>query len=233
MKNSFKIFLFLFLIPLTLSTLCLNSDFSPILVNKENTFELGPNKESCYKYSLSTNKKKIILVFPKTQSSTSEVLLYKSKSDISMSNNSYKNYLDRFLINENSFKEIDLKNYETEIYIIIRDGKFSEVYNNHFILYDTEIPITLTEAKPLTIRYFVKNTQYKFEFSSNKNLTFVYSTKVKSKKNISITYDGQTILEKSIDITDHIFNLRSENTSIKKLYVTVEDIEEGNEDQEF
>ena len=233
MKNSFKIFLFLFLIPLTLSTLCLNSDFSPILVNKENTFELGPNKESCYKYSLSTNKKKIILVFPKTQSSTSEVLLYKSKSDISMSNNSYKNYLDRFLINENSFKEIDLKNYETEIYIIIRDGKFSEVYNNHFILYDTEIPITLTEAKPLTIRYFVKNTQYKFEFSSNKNLTFVYSTKVKSKKNISITYDGQTILEKSIDTTDHIFNLRSENTSIKKLYVTVEDIEEGNEDQEF
>lgn len=65
-------------------------------------------------------------------------------------------------------------------------------------------------------------------------MTFVYSTKVKNKKYISITYDNQTILPKGIDQSDHIFNLKNDNSSLsKKLYVTVEDIEEGNEDQEF
>ena len=231
--TSFRLFLFIFLIPSILSSLCLNKEFNSISVNTENNFEVGPNEESCYKYSLSSTKKKIILVFPKTLSITSEALLYKSKSDISMTGGEYKNYLDRFLINENSFKEVDLSNYENEIYIIIRDSKSSEVYNNHFILYDTEIPITLNEGKPLTIKYFVKNTEYKFDFSSNKNLTFVYSTKTKSKKYISITYDDQIILPKGIDQTDHIFNLKSENTTMKKLLVTVEDIEEGTEDQEF
>ena len=79
----------------------------------------------------------------------------------------------------------------------------------------------------------MKNNEYKFKYSSNKNLTFVYSTKVKSKKNICIKYNGEFILPKQIDETDYIFNLKSENTLQKDLYVTVEDIEEGTEDQEF
>ena len=228
-----KILLFIFLVPFVFSSLCLNKDFNYIAPNQENTFEVGPYEESCFKYSLSSTKKKIILVFPKTLSLTSEVLFYKSKSDISMAKDEYQNFLDRFLINENSFKEIDLSIYENEIYIIIRDGSYVEVYNNYFILYDTELPIVLSEGVPLTIKYFVKNTEYKFEFSSNKNLTFVYSTKIKSKKYISITYNDQIILPKDIDRSDHIFNLKSENSTMKKLYVTVEDIEEGTEDQEF
>ena len=230
---SYKLFLILFIIPLAFSDLCYNSNFYSILLNQENSFEIGPNKESCYKYSLSLTKKKIILVFPKLISITSEVLLYKSKSDIKISDNEYKNYLDRFLINENLFKEIDLSNYDNEIYIIIRDNKYNELYKNYFILYDTEIPIKLKEGKPLTIKYFIKNNEYKFEFSSSKSLTFVYSTKVKNKKYISITYNNKTILSKQKDEIDHIFNLKSENSTIKKLYVTVEDIEEGVEDQEF
>lgn len=231
---SFKFFLFVFFFPVVFSTLCLNKNFLQVSVNKDNQYEFGINKESCYKYTLSSTKKKIILVFPKSISSTSEVLLYKAKGDIQMTNGQYKNYLDRFLINENAFKEIDLKNYDSEIFIIIRDGKYNKDYNNYFILYDTEIPITLTEGKPLTIKYFVKNNEYKFDFESKKNLTFVYSTKVKNKKYISITYDNQTISPKGIDQSDHIFNLKNDNSSLsKKLYVTVEDIEEGNEDQEF
>ena len=228
-----RILIFIFLVPFIFSSLCLNKDFNYIAPNQENTFEVGPYEESCFKYSLSSTKKKIILVFPKTLSLTSEVLLYKSKSDISMAKDEYQNFLDRFLINENSFKEIDLSNYENEIYIIIRDGSYVEVYNNYFILYDPELPIALSEGVPLTIKYFVKNTEYKFEFSSNKNLTFVYSTKIKSKKYISITYNDQIILPKNIDRSDHKFNLKSENSTMKKLYVTVEDIEEGTEDQEF
>ena len=232
---SFKFFVFLFLIPIVFSSLCINVDFYPVTVNKDNSFEIGPKKESCYKYTLTSTKgKKLILVFPKTISSTSEVLLYKSKSDIQIMSGEYRNYLERFLINENGFKEIDLSNYSQEIFFVIRDGKYNLDYKNYFILYDTEIPIALTEGKPLTIKYFVKNNEYKFSFESKKNLTFVYSTKVKNKKYISITYDNKIILPKSIDQTDHLFNLKNENATIsKQLYITVEDIEEGNEDQEF
>ena len=223
-----------FLLPFTLSSFCYNSYFSPILVNKENKIELGPNTESCYKYSLSSNDTKIILVFPRVLSSTSEVLLYNKKPDYSViSGSEYKNYIDRFLINENNFKEVNLKDFSSEIYIILRDAKYSKIYNNFFILYDTEIPITLKEGKPLTIKYFVKNNEYKFDFSSKKSLTFIYSTKVKSKKYISVTYNNKTILPKSIDNSDQIFNLKSENETMKRLYITVEDIEEGIEDQEF
>ena len=231
---SFKFYVFLFLIPIVFSSLCINVNFYPVSVNKDNSFEIGPKKESCYKYTLTSTEKKLILVFPKTISSTSEVLLYKSKSDIQMMSGEYRNYLERFLINENGFKEIDLKNYSQEIFFVIRDGRYDHDYKNYFILYDTALPITLTEGKPLTIKYFVKNTEYKFSFESKKSLTFVYSTKVKNKKYLSISYDNKEILPKGIDKSDHLFNLKNEDaTTSKQLYVTVEDIEEGNEDQEF
>ena len=229
---SFKLFLFIFLVPLAFSSLCVYSNFNSISVNKENPFEIGKDKESCYSYILLSTNKKIILVFHKILSNTAEVLLYKSKEDISMSGGEYKKYLDRFLINENSFKEIDLSNFSTEIFIIIRDSKYKQVYSNNFILYDTSVPITLTDGKPLTIKYFVKDNEYKFDFTSNKDLTFVYSTKVKSKKKIAIFYDNETVVPQSVDNTDHIVNLKSEN-KIKKLLVSVEDIEEGTEEQEF
>ena len=231
--NSVKIFLFFFLITSIYAELCLYSGFRLISVNTENSFEIGPNKETCYKYTLSSNKTKIVLIFPETISSSSEVLLYKSKTDISMSGKGYQNFIDRFLINENSFKEIDLSKYKNDIYIIIRDDKYQKSYDNHFILYDTELNIPLTAGKPLTIKYFAKNTEYKFEYSSNKNLTFVYSTKIKSNKYISIKYNDQVILPKSVDETDQIFNFISEDWIGKKLYVTVEDIKEGIEDEEF
>ena len=230
--KSFKLFLFIFIIPLTFSSLCVSSTFNSISVNKDNPFQIGPNTESCYKYTLKSTGKKIILVFRKTLSSTSEVLLYKRKEDITMSSGEYKNYLDRFLINENSFKEIDISSYSTEIYIILRDSKYKQVYSNNFILYDTALPITLTEGKPLTIKYFVKNNEYKFDFTSNKDLTFVYSTKVKSKKTITVKYDNEIVLPKTVDNTDQIVNVKSGN-QLRNLYVIVADIEEGVEDQEF
>ena len=76
--TSLRTFLFLLLIPFIFSSLCSNSEFSPVLVEQENYFEIGPNQESCYKYTLLPNKSKLILAFSRTISSTSEVLLYRS-----------------------------------------------------------------------------------------------------------------------------------------------------------
>ena len=221
--------IFVFLIPFSLSLLCKDGTFNPILVNNENNYEIGPEAESCYEYSLSKTKNKIAFVFSKINSTSAEVIIYKSKADVNT-----QNIYDRFLISENSFKEIDVQNLEEQtIYIIIRDTKYSRIYSNIFILYDTEMPIPLYNGKPFTMKYFFSTNIYNFVYCSNSNLTFVYSSKVKLKKYLNITYNNQVIIEKKIDESDKIYYLKSEDSTEKCLYVSVEDIELGNEDQEF
>lgn len=224
-----EIFFVLLFIPISLSSLCKDGNFNPILVNNENNYEIGPQTESCYEYALSKIKNKIAFVFSKINSTSAEVIIYKSKTDINT-----QNIYDRFLISENYFKEIDVQNLEEEIiYIIIRDSKYTKIYNNIFILYDSQMPISLYNGKPLIMKYFFSTNIYNFVYCSNGNLTFVYSTKVKLKKYLNITYNNEIIIEKEIDETDKIYYLKSEDTTEKCLYISVEDIEPGNEDQEF
>ena len=196
-------FFTLFLLPFSLSLLCKDGNFNQVLINNENNFEIGPETEACYEYSFSKIKSKIGFVFPNINSTSAEVILYKSKSDISIKGNSYQNYYDRFLISENSFKEIDVtKLEENKIYIIIRDIKYSKIYTNYFILYDNQIPILLHDGKPITMKYFFSDNVYRFIYHSNNNLTFVYSSKVKLKKYINIAYNDVIKAEKKIDDSD-------------------------------
>ena len=228
-----KNFLILILFPLSLSHTCLEGNFLPTLVNEENIFAVGPNSEGCFLYLLSKTKNKISLIFPKMISPSAEIVIYKSKSDISMKDNSYVNYVDRFLASENTFKEIDVKDFDQYIFIIIRDHNFSEEYSNKFILYDTQIPIPLHDGKPITMKYFFSTNIYNFVYMSKGNFTFIYSSKVKLKKYINATYNNQTKIERKIDETDEILYLKSYEPTEKYFYFTVEDIEPGTEDQEF
>lgn len=228
-----KNFLILILFPLSLSHTCLEGNFLPTLVNEENIFAVGPNSEGCFLYLLSKTKNKISLIFPKMISPSAEIVIYKSKSDISMKDNSYVNYVDRFLASENTFKEIDVKDFDQYIFIIIRDHNFSEEYSNKFILYDTQIPIPLHDGKPITMKYFFSTNIYNFVYMSKGNFTFIYSSKVKLKKYINATYNNQIKIEKKIDETDEILYLKSYEPTEKFFYFTVEDIEPGTEDQEF
>ena len=116
-----KFYFVLIIIPFTLSSLCTVSDFNLVLSNIQSEYEIGPNIETCLEYPLVPNTNQISFVFSEINSTTAEVILYKSKSDISLKDNSYQNYYERFLISENSFKEINLKNFEEKMYIIIRD----------------------------------------------------------------------------------------------------------------
>ncbi len=228
-----KNFLILILFPLSLSHTCLEGNFLPTLVNEENIFAVGPNSEGCFLYLLSKTKNKISLIFPKMISPSAEIVIYKSKSDISMKDNSYVNYVDRFLASENTFKEIDVKDFDQYIFIIIRDHNFSEEYSNKFILYDTQIPIPLHDGKPITMKYFFSTNIYNFVYMSKGNFTFIYSSKVKLKKYINATYNNQIKIKKKIDETDEILYLKSYDPTEKYFYFTVEDIEPGTEDQEF
>ena len=228
-----KKFLILIIIPFTLSFLCTNKKFVSIPSNTKIDFKIGYKTEACYEYSLNSKRNKISLVFSEINSATTEVLLYKSKSDISIKNDTYQNYYNRFLIYENSIKEIDLKDFEENLYIIIREENNSDrkIFEYNFILY--EPPILLKEGKPISMKYFISNYKYEFIFISNKNLTLVYSTKIKSKKYINIEYNNHTLIERQIDESDHIFYLENKEKEQKYLYITIEDTDEHEKDQEF
>ena len=229
----FLIFLFSIIIPFTLSALCKDGEFNIVLSNSLSFYHVGPDTEACFEYTLVTEKNKLSFVFGESLSSTGEIILYKSISDISMKNNMYQNYVDRFLIYENWFKEVDLDEFDEKVYIIIRDTNFSTIYMSNFTIYDTQIPITMTEGTPITMKHFITNDVYHFNYLSSNNLTFVYSSKIKSKKYVTVLYDGDIIVQKKIDDTDQVYYLTSNITGEKLLNVLVEDIQKGVEDQEF
>ena len=228
MTSYIKELYILLFIPFSFSLPCI--EVNDISANIEYNEEIDPDFDSqlCYTYALSKTKNKIGFVFSKVNSTSTEVIIYKSELDSNVNN-----YFDKFLISENSFKEIDVQNLEENIYILIKDTKSSKTYNVNFIIYDTEIPISLIEGKPKTMKYFFSTNIYKFEYASSANLTFVYSSKVKLKKYLNITYNDKVIIEKQIDETDKIFYLKSDDLETKYLKVEIEDIEPGNEDQEF
>jgi len=229
----FLIFLISIIIPFTLSKLCKDEEFNIILSNSLTFYNIGPNTEECFEYTLVTEKKKLSIVFGDSDSLTGEIILYKSLSDISMKNNMYQNYVDRFLISENGFKEVDLDEFDEKVYIIIRDTNFSRLYMSNLTIYDTQIPIEMMEGTPIAMKHFVTNDAYHFTYLSSNNLTFVYSSKIKSKKYVTVLYDGDIIEQRKIDDTDQVYYIKSNTTEEKQLNVLIEDIQKGVEDQEF
>jgi len=229
----FLIFLISIIISFTLSKLCKDEEFNIILSNSLTFYNIGPNTEECFEYTLVTEKKKLSIVFGDSDSLTGEIILYKSLSDISMKNNMYQNYVDRFLISENGFKEVDLDEFDEKVYIIIRDTNFSRLYMSNLTIYDTQIPIEMMEGTPITMKHFVTNDAYHFTYLSSNNLTFVYSSKIKSKKYVTVLYDGDIIEQRKIDDTDQVYYIKSNTTEEKQLNILIEDIQKGVEDQEF
>ena len=216
MKYIKLFFITLLLLKSSFSLLCINSPFDQIFPNSPRSFQVQPLKEACFKYKLTENKNTISLIFSVVNSHTAEVLIYKAQNLIMREDNNYINYEDKYNIIENSFREIDVKDFYEYVYIIIRDAKNYFFYDN-IILYDSELPINLEANEPMNIKYFMKNNKYLFYFSSKKNLEIVYSCKIQKKKLLSIEYDRNNILEKQLDENDIIINLKNENGSKNKL----------------
>jgi hypothetical protein len=101
----------------------MDTQFDELESNIHQEFQVSPGFEVCLKYPLTDTKSKISLMFFGSDSHTSEVVIYKSLSDISMKGDNYQDFEERFLIHENSFREIDIKEYEDYAYIIIRDPR--------------------------------------------------------------------------------------------------------------
>ena len=231
MKNITLIFILSFFIKTSFSLLCKDSTFDRIFINMPLSFKVLPIREVCLKYKLTNSKNKIGLSFSLANSYTAEVVIYKSKYEIVMKNGEYINAKEKYSIAEHAFKEIDVSDFYDYVYIIIRDNKDYFFYD-HIILYDSEVPIKLSENTPIEMANFMSNNNYTFTFSSNKNLQFVYSSKIKSQKLVTVEYNNNKNIEK-IDSNDIIINLNNDDLSEKDLIVTIENKGENNENQEF
>ena len=233
MTSPIKVFCLLLLIHLSLSDYCADVAFDDLQENVHQEFQVSPGNEMCLRYLLSDQKSKISLMFFGSNSPSSEVVIYKSPSDIRLKDDSYEGYEERFLIDENEFKEIDVSDYDEYAYIIIRDTKDEDTNRGTFILYDSEMPIPLIKGQPLNMKRFMEGKSYEFTYTSSNNLTFVFSTKVKSKKYVTIKYGGETKVDKKLYETDEILYLINLDSTVKDLDVVVEEIEPGKENEDF
>lgn len=233
MTSPIKVFCLLLLIHLSLSDYCADVAFDDLQENVHQEFQVSPGNEMCLRYLLSGQKSKISLMFFGSNSPSSEVVIYKSPSDIRLKDDSYEGYEERFLIDENEFKEIDVSDYDEYAYIIIRDTKDEDTNRGTFILYDSEMPIPLIKGQPLNMKRFMEGKSYEFTYTSSNNLTFVFSTKVKSKKYVTIKYGGETKVDKKLYETDEILYLINLDSTVKDLDVVVEEIEPGKENEDF
>ena len=233
MTSPIKVFCLLLLIHLSLSDYCADVAFDDLQENVHQEFQVSPGNEMCLRYLLSDQKSKISLMFFGSNSPSSEVVIYKSPSDIRLKDDSYVGYEERFLIDENEFKEIDVSDYDEYAYIIIRDTKDEDTNRGTFILYDSEMPIPLIKGQPLNMKRFMEGKSYEFTYTSSNNLTFVFSTKVKSKKYVTVKYGGETKVDKKLYDTDEILYLINPDSTVKDLDVVVEEIEPGKENEDF
>jgi len=88
-----------------LSQNCVEEEkFEDVKMNGHQDFQVSPGNDKCLKYSLTNIKSHIGFMFFGSSTLTSEVNIYKSKSDIQFSDGSYKNPKTKFLIHENEFK---------------------------------------------------------------------------------------------------------------------------------
>ena len=233
MTSPIKVFCLLLLIHLSLLDYCADVAFDDLQENVHQEFQVSPGNEMCLRYLLSDQKSKISLMFFGSNSPSSEVVIYKSPSDIRLKDDSYEGYEERFLIDENEFKEIDVSDYDEYAYIIIRDTKDEDTNRGTFILYDSEMPIPLIKGQPLNMKRFMEGKSYEFTYTSSNNLTFVFSTKVKSKKYVTVKYGGETKVDKKLYDTDEILYLINPDSTVKDLDVVVEEIEPGKENEDF
>ena len=55
------------------------------------------------------------------------------------------------------------------------------------------------------MKYFFSTNIFRFVYTTNENLTLVYSSKVKLKNYLNITYNDKVVIEKQIDESEKYF----------------------------
>ena len=209
-----------------ISILCLiNQSFAYICSEQKETdytiikaytpieIKVEPKKEICLKYEFKETKNKISLSFLKANSYTVEVLIYDSYKNIITEKGQYVGYIEQpyiIGIGNNDFKEIDVSKFTKNVFIIIRETKFY-YYFDYMKLYDSEVPISLEENIPFTIKRFMSNFEYNFIIDSNEDITISYSSLTKGLKYVTINDNHAQILYNEPDTKDILYTAESSN----------------------
>ena len=179
-------------------------DYEDIKINSPQKMKVGPEKEYCFKYKLTSNKNYISLTFLTGNTYTGEVYVYNSLDKIRI--NYSKNYIDsesHFFINKNNFKEINVKNYDEYVFIIVRDSKHY-YFVDYLLLYDSEVPIIMKPGIPLTFKNFMSNEKYFFNFSSQKKVKVVITTNQKGLVANIIINDYGRYINQNFQLDKHL-----------------------------
>ena len=229
-----KFIFLLILINLSLSSLCGNfslENFEDIDNYQLTKINVGPNNENCFKYKLSDNKSKISLTFMNGYLRTGEVLIYDSLDKIKNDKSEFINYRIKYIIADETFKEIDITNNIDYIYIIRRDSK-NYYFNDYIILYDSKKKINLKEGIPLTINNFMSNGQYIFSFKSSQSVTIVYTSRNKGQKILNIDINSNHY-NKINDIDDILLKYENNNLYQNEYEISISNETSNENDNEF
>lgn len=221
-------FLLLSLFQIAISGTCENGEFKIVKTLEQNGFKVAPGNETCLKYKLKDTKGKLGLFFEIANLYTAEVVIYKSQKEISLKDGSYQNPFINYSIALNPFKEIDTKEFDEYVYIIIRD-KYNYFFNDYLTLYDSEEIIELKDGVPLTIPHFLSNLKYQLSFTSSSPFKLVYNAKNPTPKKVIALFENEALIDGNDDSYSVEFIPKSKEGS--KLSLTIE-LEKSDEEQD-
>ena len=180
-----KIFYIFFLLCISY---CAEEDYIEIESMVKTEFNVNENKKAYFKYKLGDEKGPIALHFHIANLFTVNVSIYKNLDE--------EPFLSYFLA-ENQFKEINTKDFDKYVYILIEET-YKYFYKDYITIYDPTKFIELKAGEPLIINNFLSNNKYEIYFDSEENITLVYNTNntENSKRLITIKYGNDTIIEK-------------------------------------
>ena len=171
LSNKFLFSLFLIL-SFAISMLNSSQEFKEIESMKAAEFKINTKETAYFKYKLNGKEAPIGLKFILANLYTVNVLVYKTYEDEN------KNELfEEYQLAHNQFKEINVKNFDEYVYIVIKMTNIYYYYQDYLMIYDCNKPIELKANEVLTINNFLSNNKYIINFPvTDKDLVVYYNT---------------------------------------------------------
>ena len=231
LSNRFLFSLFLIL-SFAISMLNSSQEFKEIESMKAAEFKINTKETAYFKYKLNGKEAPIGLKFILANLYTVNILVYKTYEDEN------KNELfEEYQLAHNQFKEINVKNFDEYVYIVIKMTNIYYYYQDYLMIYDCNKPIELKANEVLTINNFLSNNKYIINFPvTDKDLVVYYNTQNSEDNERIITIEqGEKIY---IDQGNNSYykqsiNIETNDTLIIIIENRINEVDNDNINQEF
>ena len=231
LSNRFLFSLFLIL-SFAISMLNSSQEFKEIESMKAAEFKINTKETAYFKYKLNGKEAPIGLKFILANLYTVNVLVYKTYDD---ENNN--ELFEEYQLAHNQFKEINVKNFDEYVYIVIKMTNIYYYYQDYLMIYDCNKPIELKANEVLTINNFLSNNKYIINFPvTDKDLVVYYNTQNSEDNERIITIEqGEKIY---IDQGNNSYykqsiNIETNDTLIIIIENRINEVDNDNINQEF